>query len=270
VRGVGAETRLVGLLGHPVSHSLSPHMQNAAFAARALDWAYVALPVEPARLEEAVAGLVALGFAGANVTIPHKVAVVAFCDELDPVAERAGSVNTLVIRDGRVLGSSTDGPAVTEAVDASGARALVLGAGGGAQAVATALLDAGVASLTVAGRDEERAGALVSRLRSISPQSRVEAAESWPPDRGDATLLLSVVPVRDDVLVDPDGLEAVVDLAYRADGRPTALVERAQAAGCATVDGLEVLVRQGAASFERWTGMSAPLEVMRSALRPNG
>ena len=107
VRGVDGETRLVGLLGQPVSHSLSPLMQNAAFAARALDWAYVALPVEPARLEDAVAGLVALGFEGANVTIPHKVAVVAFCDELDGVAERAGSVNTLVIREGRVLGSST-------------------------------------------------------------------------------------------------------------------------------------------------------------------
>jgi shikimate dehydrogenase len=267
---LGSETRLVGLLGHPVSHSLSPPMQNAAFAARALDWAYVALPVEPARLEDAVTGLVALGFEGANVTIPHKVAVVAFCDELDVVAERAGSVNTLVVRDGRVLGSSTDGLAVAEAVEVAGARVLILGAGGGAQAVATALLGADAESLTVAARDEERAGALVSRLRSVFPRARVEAADRWPPERGDATLLVSAIPVRDAVLVDPGGLTAVVDLAYRPDRGPTALAEQARAAGCQTVDGLEILVRQGAASFERWTGVPAPVEVMRSAVRPEG
>jgi shikimate dehydrogenase len=245
-------------------------MQNAAFAARALDWAYVALPVEPARLEDAVAGLVGLGFVGANVTIPHKVPVVGFCDELDGVAERAGSVNTLVIRDGRVQGSSTDGLAVTEAVEVAGARVLLLGAGGGAQAAATALLDAGAGSLTVAARDEERAGALVSRLRSLFSQARVEAAGGWPPERGDATLLVSAIPVRDDVLVDPEGLAAVVDLAYRPDRTPTALAEQARAAGCETVDGLEILVRQGATSFERWTGIPAPIDVMRSAVRPDG
>src|SRR2546426_4920122 len=117
----GAETRLVALLGKPVAGSLSPRMQNAAFAARGLDWAYVALEVEPDALGEAVAGLRALGFAGANVTVPYKMAVIAFCDELDPVAERAGSVNTLVFRDGRVLASSTDGEAVTGAVEPEGA-----------------------------------------------------------------------------------------------------------------------------------------------------
>jgi shikimate dehydrogenase len=265
-----SETRLVGLLGHPVSHSLSPLMQNAAFAARALDWAYVALAVEPARLEASVAGLVALGFEGANITIPHKTRVVAFCDELDSVAERGGSVNTLVVRDGRVLGSSTDGLAVAELVDVAGAHVLVLGAGGGAQATATALLDAGAASLRVAARDQERAGGLVSRLRTLFPRLHVEAAEGWPPKRGEATLLLNATPIRDEAVVEPAGLEAVVDLAYRTDGEPTALVAAARAAGAETVDGLEILVRQGAASFERWTGVPAPVEVMRSVLRRPG
>ncbi|MBI4172605.1 MAG: shikimate dehydrogenase, partial [Actinobacteria bacterium] len=128
-------TTLVGLLGDPVAGSLSPRMQNAAFAAVGLDWAYVPLPVAAEGLADAVRGLVALGFAGANVTIPHKRAVVELCDELDPVAERAGSVNTLVVREGRVLGSSTDGEAVTGAIELAGARCLVLGAGGAAQAV---------------------------------------------------------------------------------------------------------------------------------------
>ncbi|HEY7196489.1 MAG TPA: shikimate dehydrogenase [Gaiellaceae bacterium] len=267
---IGAETRLVGLLGDPVSHSLSPLMQNAAFAARALDWAYVALRVEPEGLEAAIAGLSALGFAGANVTIPHKTPVVAFCDELDPVAERAGSVNTLVVRDGSVHGSSTDGLAVTEAVATRGEHVLVLGAGGGAQAVATALLDAGAASLRVASRSEERAGGLVSRLRSLFPSTRVEAAESWPPERGDASVLVNATPILDEVVLDPAGLRAVVDLAYRPDAGATALVEAARAAGAETADGLEVLVRQGAASFERWTGVPAPVDVMRSVLRRDG
>src|SRR5947208_2599269 len=107
-----ATTRLVALLGHPVAHSLSPRMQNAAFAARALDWAYVALDVEPDRLTEAVRGLAAAGFVGANVTAPHKVAVLESCHEVDEVASRARSVNTLMIADGRVRGTSTDAQAL--------------------------------------------------------------------------------------------------------------------------------------------------------------
>jgi shikimate dehydrogenase len=265
---LSGETRLVGLLRHPLRNSLSPRMQNAAFAARGLDWSYVALSVEPARLEAAVSGLVALGFAGANVTIPHKTAVVAFCDELDEVAERAGSVNTLVLRDGRVLGSSTDGAAVVDQVSAGGARVLVLGAGGAAQAVATALVEAGCESLCIGARDPERAHGLVARLRTVFPERAVHAGDEWPPPAGNVTLVVNATPVRDEVLVQPAAEMQVVDLAYRADGAPTALVAAARAAGCATiVDGLDVLVAQGAASFERWTGVPAPVEVMAAAVR---
>ena len=243
-------------------------MQNAAFQAAGLDWAYVALPVEPERLEEAVAGLVALGFAGANVTIPHKTGVLAFCDELDEVASRGGSVNTLVIGEGRVLGSSTDGLAVTDAVEAEGARVLVLGAGGAAQAVATALVDAGCASLRVAARSPEKAHALAARLRGLAPDHAVEADDAWPPPPGDADLVLNATPVRDELLVDLGGVRQVVDLAYRPDGSETALIAAARKAGCErVVDGLDVLVAQGAASFERWTGVPAPVEAMQAAVR---
>ncbi len=263
------KTTLVGLIGSPIAGSLSPRMQNAAFAARGLDWAYVPLPVEEGRLEAAVAGLVALGFAGANVTIPYKTRVLAFCDELDPVAERAGSVNTLVVRDGRVLGSSTDGEAVTGAVEVSGRRALVLGAGGAAQAVAQALLDAGAGELVLAARRSDRAHALKSRLLAGSPEARISVAEGWPPQAPAVEVVVNCTPVRDEPLVEPSPETAVVDLAYRADGLPTALVARARATGCApVVDGLEVLVRQGALSFQRWTGLPAPIEVMRGAVRP--
>jgi shikimate dehydrogenase len=243
-------------------------MQNAAFEAAGLDWAYVALGVEPARLEDAVGGLVALGFNGANVTIPHKTAVLAYCDELDRVAERAGSVNTLVIRDGRILGSSTDGLAVTDAVEAEDARALVLGAGGAAQAVATALVDAGCASLRVAARSPERAHALAARLRGLDPAGEVSADDSWPPTAGAADLVLNATPVRDELLVELGGVRQVVDLAYDPKGRDTALIAAGRAAGCERViDGLDVLVGQGAASFERWTGLTAPREAMGAAVR---
>jgi shikimate dehydrogenase len=263
---LAAETRLVGLIGDPVSHSLSPRIQNAAFAARGLDWAYVPLRVVAARLEDAVTGLVALDFAGANVTIPHKTAVVAFCDALDQVAERAGSVNTLVVRDGRVLGSSTDGPAVVGLVDAAGASVLVLGAGGGAQAVATSLLDAGAEVLTVAARDPDRAHALTARLRTHFPERKVHAGEEWPPATR-ATLVVNATPIRDELLVELEGARQVVDLAYKADRSPTALVEAAREAGCErVVDGVDVLIAQGAASFHRWTDVPAPLGVMRSAV----
>ena len=230
---LSAATRLVGLLGDPVSGSLSPRMQNAAFAARGLDWAYVPLPVESAQLGEAVRGLVAQGFAGANVTVPHKTAVAELCDELDAVAERAGSVNTLVVEGGRVLGSSTDGLAVTGAVDAGGEDVLMLGAGGAAQAVAAALLDAGARSLAVAARRPEAAEALAARLRGLRADVEVRAA-SWPPDAA-AGIVVNATPLRDDVPLDVGGARAVVDLAYRPDGRPTALVEAARAAGCETV-----------------------------------
>lgn len=238
-------TTLVGLLGWPTSHSLSPPMQNAGFAALGLDWAYVPLPTPPEALADAVRGLVAAGFAGANVTIPHKQAVLELCDELDEVGERAGSVNTLVVRDGRVLGSSTDGAAVTDQIDARGRRALVLGTGGASKAVADALQHA-AADVTVRGRRDS----------------------GWPPSGDGFEVLVNCTPVKDEVVVPPAPGMQVVDLAYNADGSETALVAAAHAAGCdIVVDGLDVLLFQGVASFERWTGLPAPIQAMRDALR---
>jgi shikimate dehydrogenase len=232
-------TRVVALLGHPVAGSLSPRMQNAAFAARGLDWAYVPLDVEPERLPDAVRGLVALGFAGANVTIPHKEGAAALCDELDEAAARTGSVNTLVVRDGRIVGSSTDAEAL------AGLRprqAAVIGGGGSARAWIGALEQRGLEPRVFARRGE------------------------WPPDVGAADLVVHATPVRDELLFEPHARQTLIDLPYRPDGSPTALAAAARAAGATVVDGLEVLVRQGAASFERWTGVPAPVEVMRAAL----
>jgi shikimate dehydrogenase len=229
---IGGATRLVGLLGQPVAGSLSPRMQNAAFAARALDWAYVPLEVSPEGLRDAVAGLVAGGYAGANVTIPHKRAAAGFCDEAD-----GESVNTLVIREGRVLGHNTD-RAIVAGIEAQ--RVCLLGSGGAASALMPAL---------------------PGEVRVFSRSGE------WPPDASGCDLIVNATPVRDELLVEPRSEQAVVDLAYHSDGRPTALVSAAREAGCRlVVDGLEALVRQGAASFELWTGVTAPREAMRAAL----
>ncbi len=238
---IGGATRVVGLIGDPVAGSLSPRMHNAAFAARGLDWAYVPLPVTASDVSAAVRGLAALGFAGANVTIPHKVAVAACCDALDETAARAGSVNTLVVRDGRVLGSSTDAEAL-DAVEAE--TAAVVGGGGAARAWIAAL---------------EARGTRVSVFAR---------GAAWPPETEAVELVVHATPVKDELLFQPRAGQTVIDLAYRPDGRETALVAASLAAGSRVVDGLEVLVRQGAASFERWTGVPAPLDVMRAAVRP--
>ena len=255
---IDAETRIVALLGHPVAHSLSPRMQNAAFRALGLNWAYVALDVEPARVGEAVRGLAALGFAGANVTIPHKSAVIPFCDEVDAVAARAESVNTIVVRDGRVIGSSTDGLAVTQVVRAAGERVLLLGAGGAAKAVAVALAEAG-ADVVVSARRDEQARALAALCGG--------ATATWPPRGAGFGILLNSTPLKAEVVVAPQRGQQVVDLAYNRDGTPTALVAAARAAGCETVvDGVAVLVGQGAAAFECRTGLAAPVAAMHAAL----
>jgi shikimate dehydrogenase len=222
---LGAETRLVALLGHPVAHSLSPRMQNAAFAARGLDWAYVALDVPPERLTEAVRGLAAAGFVGANVTAPHKLAAADVAETDVP------SVNTLRFEDGRILGFSTDA-AILDGLAAE--RPVVLGDGGSARAFAHAL-----------------------------PGATVYARKGrWPPAVGDADLVVNATSERDDLLVELGPRQTLVDLPYPE----TATARAARAAGATVIGGLEVLVAQGAASFALWTGVPAPVEVMRAAV----
>ena len=216
---------LVALLGHPVAHSLSPRMQNAAFAARGLDWEYVAMDVLPERLEEAVRGLAALGFAGANVTAPHKAGVAQIVGATLP------SVNTLVVRGGRFEAHSTD-TAVLDGVVAE--RPVIIGDGGAATAFRLAL-----------------------------PHARIFSRRTeWPPDASGADLVINATPVRDTVLVELGPGQTLVDLPYPR----TATADAADANGARVLDGLEALVAQGAASFELWTGMPAPVTVMRRAL----
>jgi shikimate dehydrogenase len=222
---IAGQTRLVGLIGRHISESRSPRMQNAAFAARGLDWAYVPLEVEPDGLEEALRGLVALGFAGANVTAPYKLAVAEL------VRADIPSVNTLLVRGGALQGSTTD-PVILEQVRSE--RPVLIGDGGAAHAFRHALPNARVFS---------RAG-------------------DWPPSSGEADLVVNATPVRDEILVELGPDQTLVDLPYPE----SATAAAARAAGARVLDGLEVLVAQGAASFELWTGVPAPVEVMRRAI----
>lgn len=223
--GISGSTRLVGLLGWPVEHSLSPRMQNAAFAAVGLDWCYVPLPTPPERLEEAVRGLAALGFVGANVTAPHKLAVTRLCDADAP------SVNTLVVRGDTIEGRTTDA-AILDGLAAE--RPIVIGDGGSAAAFLQAL-----------------------------PQARHFARRTeWPPDVTGADLVVNATSERDEVLVRLERGQVLVDLPYPE----TATARAAREAGATVVGGLEVLVAQGATSFELWTGRPAPLGAMRRAL----
>ena len=225
---VSGATRLVGILGWPVEHSLSPRMHNAAFAALGLDWAYVPLPTPAERLADAVRGLGALGFVGANVTAPHKVAVAALCESDAP------SVNTLVVRGDRIEGWTTD---------------------------AAVLAGLTTASPVIVGNG----GAAIAFLQALPHAQQFSRRDVWPPETNGADLVVNATSARDEVLVRVGPGQTLVDLPYPE--TPTATAARR--AGATVVTGLDVLVAQGAASFELWTGMPAPVDVMRAAIRAN-
>ena len=215
--------QLVALIGSPVAQSLSPRMQNAAFAARGLDWTYLACEVEAHELEAAVRGLEALGFAGANVTAPYKL------DAARLVETDLESVNTLIFRPPR--GFSTDA-AILDGLEFE--RPAIVGDGGAAKAFRRAL-----------------------------PEARVFSRRAeWPPDVGGSDLVINATPVRDEVLVQLREGQTLIDLPYP----DSATAAAARQAGARVLDGLEVLVAQGAASFELWTGVSPPVEEMRRAV----
>jgi shikimate dehydrogenase len=256
-------TTLAGVLGFPVSHSRSPAMMNAAFEELGLDWRYLKLPVPPDRFAETVRALPASGYAGVNVTIPHKLAANELADERRPAAAAIGAANTLIFGDGGIEADNTDAPAILDALgeQVAGRSALVLGAGGAGRAAVWALREAG-AEVAVWNRTAARARALADELG-------VEHARGPRP----AELLVNATSVglahepEDQVLraLPLDRCEAVtvVELVYG--DQPTALSVWAARRGARVVDGREVLARQGARAFERWTGRIAPLETMRRA-----
>lgn len=277
--------RRLGVLGWPVAHSRSPQMHNAALAALGLEgWHYQRLPVPPALLAETVRALPGSGFAGTNVTIPHKEAALALAGRASAAARAIGAANTLTFAsDGAIEAENTDAPGLVAALGrpVAGARAMVLGAGGSARAAVWGLLDAGAAEVLVWNRTYSRAESLAGDLgaravRSVEPAdilvncTSVGLHEERSGAESDVGLERSATHVR---ALNQQGLtfdqvgeySYVVDLVYRTGCTP--LLEVARAQGVPVLDGLEILVAQGALSLELWTGCKAPYEVMRAAAR---
>ena len=274
----------VGLIGFPLAHSLSPLIQSVAFAHHALPERYELWETEASRIEERVRGLRAGDCLGANVTIPHKEAVIPYLDELDALAEKTGAVNTIVNRQGRLHGHNTDvtgfARALTEeGFSARGTRAVILGAGGAARAVGVALVEAGVAEIALSDVVPGRGEALAATLRSLAPATAIRACGLADKSFREATtacqLLVNCTPVgtrHSDSegqlplaaeMIPPGAL--VFDLVYNPPVTP--LLAAARARGARVIGGLSMLVYQAAASFKLWTGLTAPEGLMLAAAR---
>jgi shikimate dehydrogenase len=268
-----AATKVAGIIGWPVEHSLSPAIHNAAFHTLALDWVYVALPVPPGNLPKAVAGLKALGIAGANVTMPHKEEAVMLVDVLAPEAARLRAVNTLVLREDSLVGYNTDAPGFHRFItrdagfEPAGKAALLIGAGGAARACALALAEGGLARLVVSVRTPARTRLLTSALEGQAVTVDTVSLAGAEASLGEVDLVVNATPV---------GLagerlplagfrpeQTVVDLVYVPPVTP--LLEDARAAGARALGGLGMLLHQAALAVELWTGRLPPLSVMSAA-----
>lgn len=270
----GRHTRLAALIGSPARHSLSPAIHNAAFRALGLDWVYLVFEVPPGRVAGALAGMRALGIGGLSVTVPHKEEAAGAVDELAPDASVMGAVNTVVPEPGgRLRGDNTDGAGFLASladagVAVEGRRCLVRGAGGAARGVVWGLARSGAAEVVVVpGRDRARAEATASVASAAGGAGRV----GTPADVAGADLVVNATPLGldggPDLPLDPSLLgpgHVVVDLVPRA---TTAFLEAAAARGARPVDGLGMLVHQGALAFRMWTGLDPPLAVMHAAAR---
>jgi shikimate dehydrogenase len=278
-------TTRVAVLGHPVGHSRSPAMHNAAFQELRLDWRYEAIDVEAERFEAMVRELPGQGFAGANVTVPHKLRALEVADSATAVASAVGAANTLSFGGAKISADNTDVEGFLRALRdrraeaPAGMRAQVLGAGGSARAVVYGLLRGEAARIDVWNRHPERAQRLVEelephgagRLRAVPEPGLAEAdllVNTTSVGMGGGKLAGAPVDDFKQLHISADNwgeVQLVVDLVYLDGGTP--LINRAEAQGITHVDGFDILVQQGAASFEIWTGRDAPLEAMRRGAR---
>jgi shikimate dehydrogenase len=277
---ITAQTQLCGLLGNPVDHSLSPAIHNAAFEKLGLNFTYLAFPVED--LENAILGIRALGhIRGFSVTIPHKVAIMPLLDSVETTAKHIGSVNTIIKDRGLLVGSNTDASGALQAlrqggVDLAGQRVVMLGSGGAARAIAFGLsVEGNIGHLTLLGIDDKERSTLANDLKAKTGISITDApldASTLGPALADAHLLIHGTPIGmypkiehscvPKELLHP-GL-TVMDIVYNP--LNTQLLQDAQAAGCRTIQGIEMFLHQAVAQFELWTGESAPVDTMRDIL----
>jgi shikimate dehydrogenase len=276
---VSGNTQIFGIMGYPIEHTKSPVMQNAAFEALGMPAVYVPFLVRPEDLGKATMSLRALNVSGVNVTIPHKSAVIEFLDELDPVAKQIGAVNTIVLRNKKLYGYNTDGPGFLLSLhkdahfDPAGKKAVVLGAGGAAAAVAMSLAGAGVRRLVIANRDKRRAEILAKRVQKFFDRECLAVAM----DEGralywlirESDLLVNATSVglnpKDQLNLNPNSFHPKL-LVFDVVSQETQLIKLAKKKGLKALDGVGMLVSQGARSFEIFTNKRAPFRVMKSAV----
>jgi len=284
-------TKVVALFGCPIGHTLSPLFQNAAFQALRMNTVYLALEVAPEELKGAIEAIRSLKFLGANITIPHKEKVITFLDEISMMAQKCGSVNTIINHNGKLRGETTDGPGFIRAlkeeagITPKGKRVFLVGAGGAARAVAFALAEV-KADIYLTNRTVEKGKKLVSDLKNYYPQNTIvyipfsEKSDALRRKKIDVLINATSVGLKKEenlplTLPSPLGLQVrlrrgednrliVCDLIYN---RKTLLLQSAQKLGLKTIDGLGMLIHQGALSFQLWTGKTAPVKTMFAALR---
>jgi shikimate dehydrogenase len=275
---ISGKTRVCGVIGDPIEHTLSPTIHNAAFNHLELDFVFLAFRVKAAELENAICGMRGLGIHGLNVTMPHKGTVTAYLDKLDPAVKFLGSANTILNEDGKLLGFNTDGTGALKALRGNGVnlsekKVLLLGAGGAAKAVAFALSKE-VGELVILNRSSEKAKRLAEALRRTLNKNVVGGAfslDTLAENLRNSDVLINATsvgmhPKADQSIVPPQLLRSgltVMDIVYNP--VETKLAKEAKTAGAKVVSGVEMLIYQGAASFEIWTGRAAPVEVMRKA-----
>lgn len=272
---ISGKTKIVGIFGYPVEHSLSPRMHNAAFKYLNLDFCYVSFPVRPEMLESAIRGIRALNIAGVNITIPHKETVIAFLDTLSDEARFIGSVNTIKNLDGELIGFNTDGKGFMKSlaesdIEIAGKRVLIIGAGGAARAIGYYICKE-AAELYIYNRNIGRAETLKTHLYPFKENVAVvkEYGINNSGSFSDFDIIINTTPLglKPD---DPLPLNAsmlknhqiVCDLIYKE----TPLLQRASVIGCKTINGLGMLLWQGVLAFEKWTGIQPPVEIMKKAL----
>ncbi|MDD5141548.1 MAG: shikimate dehydrogenase [Verrucomicrobiales bacterium] len=275
---INTATRLCAVYGSPIRHSASPAMHNAAFAALGLNWRYLAFEVDPKNLRAAIEGAKVMGFAGINLTVPHKLLAVDMVDVLDESAKRWGAVNTIRFGPEGAVGFNTDADAIVAALredlklELRGARVLLLGAGGAGRTAALKLASEHVAELFLVNRTETKADAVAGEIIERFPS--VKVLVGYPKTPVDLVLNATSLGLKADDASPLDEKQfslkqarCVYDMIYRP--AETALLHAAKAAGCRTANGLGMLLHQGAKAFEIWTGQPAPLDVMRRALEQN-
>lgn len=273
-----SHTLLFGVIGDPVRHSRSPVMHNRAFAETGFNGVYAAFHVTPDKLGEAIAGMRALGFGGLNVTIPHKVAVMDYLDDIDESAQAAGAVNTIVHREGRLIGYNTDGIGYVRSLkeeaepDLAGKTVVVLGSGGAARGIVWALLREKPARVVLANRTAEKAMRLAERFKGAPAAVEAVPWEALRRVCAEADIVVNttsvgMAPNTEETPVDPAWLRpgaVASDIVYNP--LKTAFLAGAEARGCRIHGGLGMFVYQGACAFEYWTGRPAPVQAMREAV----